>query len=147
MSMQPVEAGIPLLTEIILAPNSEVEPLELLETLVEPPFQTMTTASGTVHLPPATPALAPATLIDAEAIEQLTQAMHATILQDLLGRVDQMLEERIRASLADVLQTAVDDLACQLRHGLKQVLEQVVTQAIEQEMAKLRLSKNKDTTT
>ena len=145
MSMHPVEAGIPLLTEIILTPNSATEPPELLETIVELPLQPVMVASAASEAAEATPALALATPTDAATIERIAQAVHTTILRDLLGQVDLILEERIRASLTDVLQTAVDDLACQLRHGLKQVLDQVVTQAIEQEMARLALSENKNT--
>lgn len=133
MTMQPVETGIPLLTEIILATDAQDEPPELRDALVALPF---------LPLPPAP---VPTALLDDDAIERITQELHTTVLRNLLGQVDLMLEQRIQASLAAVLKTAVDGLACQLRHGLKETLEQVVAQAITQEMAKLPLFKNKNT--
>jgi hypothetical protein len=43
--------------------------------------------------------------------------------------------------LADVLQVAVEGLATDIKRGLHQSLEQVITQAVAQEIARLQKTK------
>jgi hypothetical protein len=63
------------------------------------------------------------------------------ILGQLLSRTDAVLEERIRNSLAGVLQDAVDGLTATLRESLHKTLEEVVSRAVAQEITRLQASK------
>ncbi|CAN5828667.1 hypothetical protein BH11PSE12_BH11PSE12_14560 [soil metagenome] len=73
--------------------------------------------------------------------EQLEQTLRENVLRQVLSRVDFVLEHRVRDSLADVLQTAVESLAIEIRTGLHKTMEEVITRAITQEIAKAKVSK------
>ncbi len=79
--------------------------------------------------------------ISDEQWQRLEQSMHENVLRQVLARVDFVLEHRVRDSLADVLQTAVDTLAIEIRAGLRKTMEEVVTRAITQEISKVKVSK------
>ena len=85
------ESNIPILTEII-------DPQQL-AALTQPTTSQVTSLS-------------------ADDLEQLEKTLRESILRQLLTRVDFVLEHRVRDSLADVLQTAVDHLAEDIRKGL-----------------------------
>ena len=63
------------------------------------------------------------------------------VLHQLLGRIDFVLEQRVRDSLADVLQTTVGSLATEIRQGLQQTLEDVIARAVAQEITRLQTTK------
>ncbi len=73
--------------------------------------------------------------------EQLEQTLRENVLRQVLSRIDFVLEHRVRDSLADVLQTAVESLALEIRSGLHKTMEDVITRAITQEIAKAKVSK------
>ena len=141
MSSQQSESGIPVLTEIIAAP---VYGIDLPERRIAPPVMVSGVVAGAGLLSePVTDSTgqrAPAELDDA-TLARIEREVAARVLQQLMSRVDFVLEQRIRDSLADVLQTAVDGLACQLRFGLKETLEDALARAINQEMKKSAISK------
>jgi hypothetical protein len=60
------------------------------------------------------------------------------ILHQLQGRVDFVLEQRLRDSMADVLQHALSGLTSEVRVGLQQTIEQIVVRAVAQEVAHLK---------
>lgn len=134
MSSQSRDAGIPVLTEVIEA-AAHAEPA------VEAP----------ITAPPAPPrvpesaeeleARARATL-GSEDWARLERALRERILRQLLARVDSTLEERVRDSLADVLQGAVSTLATHIRSGLHDSLEDMIVRAVSQEIARLRTTQN-----
>lgn len=64
------------------------------------------------------------------------------ILQQLQGRVDFVLQQRLRDSMADVLQHALAGLTDEIRGGLAQTIEQIVTRAVAQELAHLKTVKD-----
>ena len=68
----------------------------------------------------------------------MEQTLRENVLKQVLARVDFVLEHRVRDNLADVLQTAVEKLADEIRAGLKNSLEEVVTRAVTQEIAKAK---------
>ena len=149
MSSQHNENGIPVLTEIIGAP---VYGVDLPERRIAPYPMVNGAAAMSALAPDATAESAPRPVedlptqmapgrLDASALGRIEREVAERVLQQLMGRVDFVLEQRIRDSLADVLQTAVDGLACQLRFGLKETLEDVVARAITQEIKKLQSSK------
>ena len=121
------DSNIPVLTEVI-----SVEDAALPAQQTEP----------APALAPHTEEQAPA--ISAEALEQLEKTLRENVLRQLMGRVDFVLEHRVRDSLADVLQTAVDGLTQEIRAGLSNSLEDVIKRAISQEMAKIQAQNSKN---
>jgi catalase len=126
------DAGIPVLTEIIEAP-----------------------AESAASKPPVVaPAATPIEEISVEALEaemrahwsdeewnRLERKIRERILRQILARIDSVLEQQVRDHLADVLQTAVDALATDIKSGLHQSLEQVVARAVSQEITRLQTTK------
>ena len=78
-----------------------------------------------------------------QALEQLEKTLRENVLRQLLTRVDFVLEHRVRDGLADVLQTAVDGLAKEIRQGLTKSLEEVIHRTVSQEISKIQSSTTK----
>ena len=117
MSTFKPDAGIPLLTEVIEVTAISPEP--------EP-------AEAAPQLPPA----------EAERWARLERELQERVLQQVLKRIDSVLEQRVRDSLADVLQTAVDGLAADIRSSLQQSVEDAVKGAVMLEIEAARSPKN-----
>jgi len=71
---------------------------------------------------------------DAPAPERLV----ARVLDRLQDRVELVLADQVRSSMAPVLDHVVTRLATELRDGLQLTVEQVVARAVAQELAHLR---------
>jgi catalase len=136
-----IDASIPVLTEIILPVTETVDHSAEAGTVTA-----ATTSSSPLPSPP------PAAVVqaDAEATnvsvpeehwQTLEQSLKEDVLKHVLARVDFVLEHRVRDNLADVLQTAVEGLAKEIRAGLKNSLEELVTRAVTQEINKVKNSK------
>lgn len=123
------DAGIPILTEIIDSPREES-------------FQ---------ETPTSTPSVALLDEYNIEALEaemlshwsaeewnRLERKIRERILSRILARIDTVLEQQVRDHLADVLQIAVEGLATDIKSGLHQSLEQVVTRAVSDEITRLQ---------
>lgn len=129
MNKPPVDAGIPLLTEIISPAPAAPAP-----------------ASAPLSAPSATQLLAGSTSLaeraaqewDEETWNRMEQELRERILQQVLKRVDFVLEQRVRDSLADVLQLAVSGLAAEIQEGLHATVKDVVIRAVAQEITKLQ---------
>lgn len=120
MSTFKPDAGIPVLTEIIEAPGLDETPQHA-----------------------AAPSVAPqAHALDAEHWERLERDLRERILQQVLKQIDAALEQRVRDSLADVLQIAVEGLAGEIRDGLRRSVKEVVIRAVRQEIDAARAFKN-----
>jgi len=141
-----IDASIPVLTEIILPVAETVDEAHAGARTVT----TATTLSSPLPSPP--PATAAATVAQADADttnvsvpeeqwQTLEQSLKEDVLKHVLARVDFVLEHRVRDNLADVLQTAVEGLAKEIRAGLKNSLEELVTRAVTQEINKVKNSK------
>lgn len=137
-----IDASIPVLTEIILPVTETVD-----QALAEAGTVTAATTSSSPLPSPPPAAIAQA---DAEATnvsipeehwQILEQSLKEDVLKHVLARVDFVLEHRVRDNLADVLQTAVEGLAKEIRAGLKNSLEELVTRAVTQEINKVKNSK------
>ncbi|MBI3283597.1 MAG: hypothetical protein HYZ65_01920 [Burkholderiales bacterium] len=76
--------------------------------------------------------------ISEEDWHKLEQTLREDILRQVLSRIDFVLEHRVRDSLADVLQTAVENLAIEIRSGLHQTMDDVIRRAVTQEIAKAK---------
>jgi hypothetical protein len=79
-----------------------------------------------------------ASQLSAEDWTALEQRLSERILQQLQGPVDFVLQQRLRDSMADVLQHALAGLTEEIRGGLAQTIEQIVTRAVAQELAHLK---------
>ncbi len=152
-----IDESIPVLTEIIATPDGS--PVSNKPKAVEPHFPLSpsgTTNSSGSHKPinaaiaAAKEVLAQPVLfeseveaaqtreISAEQWKELEQTVRENVLRQVLSRVDFVLEHRVSDSLAEVLQTAVDRLADDIRVGLKNSIEEVVTRAVTQELSKIK---------
>lgn len=78
--------------------------------------------------------------------EALERKISERVLHQLQNRIDSVLEHRVRDSLADALQLAVDDMAANIRRGLHQTLEDVIARAVAQEISHLQMAPEKPTT-
>ena len=124
-----IDSSIPVLTEIIPAESFHGD---------------ATALPGNAIIPAAAQGVDKANSndnISAEDWQQLEQTLRESVLKQVLSRVDFVLEHRVRDSLADVLQTAVETLAVEIRTGLHKTLEEVITRAVTQEISKARINK------
>jgi phage terminase Nu1 subunit (DNA packaging protein) len=134
MSNYKPDAGIPLLTEVIEAPVLGDEDAETLPVVA---------ASEAVKVEPAfddVPELT-SVLLQEDELRRFEQEICERVLQQLLDRIDFVLEQRVRDNLADVLQTAVDHLATDIRQGLQRSLADVIARAVTQEISRLQTLK------
>ncbi|MFA9273235.1 MAG: hypothetical protein ACEQSE_00040 [Candidatus Aquirickettsiella gammari] len=137
-----IDESIPLLTEIISAPDN-ASVMAKTQTVSPIPLAAETNLFSAVSTPSdlmesATDANEKSKNISAEEWAQLEQTVRENVLRQVLSRVDFVLEHRVSDSLADVLQTAVDRLADDIRAGLRQSIEEVVTRALTQEISKIK---------
>lgn len=151
-----IDESIPVLTEIISAPENAPSGTKA-KTESHFPFAADSTAtSKSVASKPLASALQAAQEVlahtdlsdvsanstekslSAEEWAQLEQTIRENVLRQVLARVDFVLEHRVTDSLADVLQTAVDRLADDIRAGLRLSIEEVVTRALTQEISKIK---------
>ncbi len=132
MNNQNQDAGIPVLTEVI-PPTAGAVP----EIPPAPPAAKPVVIHNTT--PPAPVAKSAAT--DDKQWQQLEHEVRERVLKQIMERIDLVLEQRVRDSLADVLQTAVTDLAAEIRTGLQYSLKEAVTHAVGQEISKLQETK------
>lgn len=72
----------------------------------------------------------------------LERRLSERILQQLQGRVDFVLEQRVRDSLEEALDKALTGFTSELRQGLQQTIEKIVTRAVSQELAHLQALKS-----
>jgi hypothetical protein len=124
MSQASFDASIPVLTEVLKA-----EPLS--EDGVAPP------------------PLSAAVQLEADAIDGWSEAEWAVmehrlsvrIMHQLQSRVDFVLEQRIKDSMAEVLSHALHDLTNEIRIGLHDTIEKIVSRAVAQELTHLQAQK------
>lgn len=139
-----IDSGIPVLTDII-------SPDEIIGDSSNAPVAPVTAAPVTAAPVPAAPIAKHKEEIEAEDPPQtasglsaeewhlLEQTVKEGVLKQVLSRIDFVLEHRVSDSLAEVLQVAVDKLADDIRAGLRQSLEEVVTRAVTQELSKIKI--------
>ena len=124
-----IDANIPVLTEVIL-PDAEASTAQAVADSQQPATQDMNAAMEQhSHSEPQ------------QDWQELEQNVKEAVLKQVLTRVDFVLEHRVRDGLADVLQTAVDKLADDIRAGLSKSLEELITRSVNQEISKLRSGK------
>ncbi len=127
---------IPVLTEVIAPGQIDQSapappPFRMNPTAIDATPAVSTTASTTAQRLPLTE----------QEWEQLEQKLNERILRQLQSRIDFVLEQRIRDSLADVLQLAMIGLTKDIKQGLQQTLEDVIGRAVTQEITHLQTGK------
>jgi hypothetical protein len=133
MNKPPQDLGIPILTEVIAAPASEIAPQPVsVEEMAPAPLELST---------PARPAVAFEGWVD-EEWTRVEQKIRERVLTQILERIDSMIDQRLREGIADVLQTSIARLADDIRAGLRQTLDDVVADAVAQEIERTRFSGN-----
>ncbi|WP_348697340.1 hypothetical protein [Duganella fentianensis] len=73
--------------------------------------------------------------------EAMEHRLSSRIMQRLLSRVDFVLEQRIKDSMAEVLNHALRDLTNEVRVGLHDTIEKIVARAVTQELIHLQARK------
>jgi hypothetical protein len=68
----------------------------------------------------------------------LERRLSERILQQLQGRVDFVLEQRLRDSMEEVLKAAMAGLTEDIRAGLQDTIEKIVVRAVAQEVSHLQ---------
>ncbi len=124
MSNHLQDAGIPVLTEIIPTPAAAPKPAIPVQREAAPAVPV-----------PAAPAW------DEHEWSRMEREIRERVLYQILERVDFMLEQRVRDSLADALQIAVERLASDIKTGLQHAIKDTVTQVVSQEIANLQDTK------
>ncbi len=150
----PIEANIPVLTDVINPQDKPAEIAAAAPPAAAPAFAASPSVARSYAVPvpelkaepspeiaEAVAAAMPAPAISEDDWLRLEQSIRESVLKQVLARVDFVLEHRVRDSLADVLQTAVEQLATDIRGGLHKTMEEVVTRAITQEISKAKMSK------
>lgn len=127
MSHSSFDSGIPVLTEIIATPAGLAS---------TPPTATAQVAADEVAT-----SIPIESWID-EEWSRMERKIYESVLQQMLEQIDLVLEQRIKASLDAVLQTAIAGLTTEIRQGLQQTLEQVIAEAVTQEIAQMQISEN-----
>lgn len=134
MSSYPsLDAGIPVLTEIITNVPADDLPAQVVPEAAVPAADPIPTEEAVTDAPAMTDMGS-----DRERWEQLERDVRERVLRQVLDRIDFVLEQRVRDSLADVLQTAVESLANEIKGGLHHAIKDVVTRAVTQEITKLQ---------
>ncbi|MDO8702828.1 MAG: hypothetical protein Q7J77_10420 [Undibacterium sp.] len=123
-----IDSSIPVLTEIIPPSSFLTSPSSATNTFSSSSNDEVNEENGKNS-------------ISAEEWQQLEQTVRENALRQVLSRVDFVLEHRVRDSLADVLQTAVENLAVEIRAGLHKTMEEVITRAVTQEISKAKILK------
>jgi hypothetical protein len=133
MNNPTLEAGIPVLTEVIPAPQpaSLPEPDETSAPVVAEPAVDHV-AMQKAHADSEQ---------DNEKWDRMEREIRERVLHQMLERVDFVLEQRVRDSLADVLQIAVEKLASEIKGGLHHSIKDLVTRAVSQEITRLQSTK------
>jgi len=119
---QPFDASIPVLTEIM---NDEAS---------APAAVAPAPAAPAMEAQPAPDGVADG-IVDWEALERRVSEQ---VLQQLSNRVDFVLEQRIKDSMAEVLDHALQALTAQIREGLHDTIGTIVTRAVQQEITHLQ---------
>lgn len=137
--MSNLDANIPLLTEVIV-------PLPTLTDIIETPQAAAASVAaapavdddGSFDLPKVRQEETAARTLSQHDWERLETEVREKVLQQLQDRIDFVIEQRVRDGLADVLQTAVEGMAAQIREGLHQTLDEVISRAVSLELVKLK---------
>ena len=141
MSHDPAfDASIPVLTEVVAEPNAPGAPVAQPAPVVEaaaPPLPAPVAAA-----PQDAPEALERRAVDHWSGEQwsvMERRVTERILQQLQGRIDFVLEQRLRDGIADAVDKAMTSFSADIRNSLGDTLSDVVTRAVSQEIAHIRM--------
>lgn len=141
MSHDPAfDASIPVLTEVVAEPNAPGAPVAQPAPVVEaaaPPLPAPVAAA-----PQDAPEALERRAVDHWSGEQwsvMERRVTERILQQLQGRIDFVLEQRLRDGIADAVDKAMTNFSADIRNSLGDTLSDVVTRAVSQEIAHIRM--------
>lgn len=140
MSHDPAfDASIPVLTEVVAEPNAPgallAQPAPVVEAETRLPAPVVTAPQD------ASEALE-RRAVDHWSGEQwsvMERRVTERILQQLQGRIDFVLEQRLRDGIADAIDKAMTSFSADIRNSLGDTLSDVVTRAVSQEIAHIRM--------
>jgi catalase len=143
----PGDRGIPLLTEVLAPAPAEPPPVES----AEPVFSEDVAAAWPDPRQPRPPATEQWPAATASASDddddahwrQLSQDIQEQVLQQLLGQVNILLKQQVAEQMAVAFEHITQQLTAQIQVNLEQALQQSVLLAVEQEIEKTRMTKNK----
>lgn len=118
MSQNAYDASIPVLTEVVTDPGAVAAPAP--EPVAER-LERRATERWT-----------------GEEWSVLERRVTERVLQQLQGRVDFVLEQRVRDAMADAMQRTLESFTTDLREGLNEALGEIVRGAVAQELEYLR---------
>lgn len=134
------DASIPVLTEVVAEPNVPGAPVALPAPIVaaEAPPPPVPVVAAPQDAPEALERRA----VDHWSGEQwsvMERRVTERILQQLQGRIDFVLEQRLRDGIADAVDKAMTSFSADIRNSLGETLSDVVTRAVSQEIAHIRM--------
>jgi len=118
MSQNAYDASIPVLTEVVTDPGAVAapDPEPVAERLERRATERWTGEEWSV----------------------LERRLTERVLQQLQGRVDFVLEQRVRDAMADAMQRTLERFTTDLREGLNEAIGEIVRGAVAQELDYLR---------
>ena len=141
MSHDPAfDASIPVLTEVVAEPNVPGAPVAQPAPVVEPEAPPLPAPVATA--PQDAPEALERRAVDHWSGEQwsvMERRVTERILQQLQGRIDFVLEQRLRDGIADAVDKAMTSFSADIRNSLGDTLSDVVTRAVSQEIAHIRM--------
>lgn len=120
------------------APRPAVPPADTRrETAPATPVPAAPVAAGAAD---ANETQAPASWKNSE-LGELEKELRERITRQVLGRIDFVLDHRVRNTLTDVVDSAIDSLAAEIKRGLHDTLTDIVARAVAQEISRLQTTK------
>ena len=138
------DQSIPLLTEVYGEKSEKTAPSEKTVPSEKSDKPAMTVRANAAMQSEQTNADLETRAIDGWSEPQwnlLERRLSERILQQLQGRVDFVLEQRLRDSMEEVLKSAIGGLADEIRAGLQDTIEKIVVRAVAQEISHLQTLK------
>jgi hypothetical protein len=141
MSHDPAfDASIPVLTEVVAEPTAPgapvAQPAPVVEAAAPPP------PAPVVAAPQDAPEALERRAVDHWSGEQwsvMERRVTERILQQLQGRIDFVLEQRLRDGIAEAVDKAMTSFSADIRNSLGDTLNDVVIRAVSQEIAHIRM--------
>lgn len=105
--------------------------------------QTMPRADAAAPPSAETPAAHEAGAWSDSELRDLESELRLRITRQVLGRIDFVLDHRVRNTLTEIVDTAIDALAVEIKRGLHETVTDMVSRAVAQEITRLQSAKNK----
>lgn len=128
MNIPASDASIPILTQVI-------EQAPAARAAMSPQAEAPRQNSAAIPLELARPESA------STEWTQIEREISERVLRQIQGRIDFVLEHRIKDGLAEALQRMTDEMTAEIRRGLQITLEDVIARAVAQEIARLQANK------